>query len=125
MRYFLLAIALLTSSSLFATPYGGLPSEMVARNAASSTIGLLYSSANAEVFSNMKAKSNFSIYNGSGSSLGVGVRSNSCASTTLDNYMIPAATGLVIEDVAMAKALCIRSLSGSSITSGTVFLSVW
>lgn len=103
----------------------GIPSQLVARDGATSTIGLLYSSASSEVFSNMAGKQNFSIFNGSGTSLGVAVRSNTCSSSSQDNFMVPANTGLVIEDVAMAKALCIRSLSGNSITTGVVLLSVW
>lgn len=120
------ALALCFQLHLFAEPIPGIPSTLVTRDAASVPVGTDYGGANTSVFSNMAGKKNFSIYNGSSTVIAVGVRSNSCSiANTSDNFVIPGSTGLVIENVAMAKALCLRSLAGSSAAAGTIYLSVW
>lgn len=128
MKRLLLGVALLCLTNLSLAAGGdfvGIPSTMVTRNTATTPVGLLYTSQGSSIFTEMSGKMNFSIFNGSGTSLAVAVRSNECTSSTQDNFMVPANTGLVIEDIAMAKAFCARSISGNSITSGTILLSVW
>ena len=106
--------------------YPGLPTTMVQKNASTTTIGLLYSSTGATVFSDLRGVSNFSIYNGSSLyDIALSVRSNSCDLAVNDHFMIPASTGLIIDGVAVGKAICLRTLGSTSITYGSVFISAW
>lgn len=120
-----LVIAALAFFSVTSFAGAGIPAELAIRNTASVNLHVSYSGPGATLLQNLKGVSTGLIYNGTSTAIAASVRSNTCGATTEDQLMIPANTGLVVENVAMAKAVCIRSLSGSSVTSGTIYATAW
>lgn len=124
MKLFLMC--LLSAQVYGAQGKAGLPATL---GRTSTIVGTHYGATGATVLSSLKGVSNIAVYNGS--SLGSvavsrGTSGLTCDVSTVDNFEVPASTGLVIEDVAINKVVCIRSLSfGSSLTSGVVSVSAW
>ena len=108
-------------------------------NPAGSNLGPTYGETNSQRFPNSTTAeiggvSYFSLYNGS--SLGsVGVafpKSNETCSSVAAAYFntqewtVPASTGFTPpKGIAIGKHVCLRSKTGSSLTSGTISLVVW
>jgi hypothetical protein len=67
----------------------------------------------------------FDIYNDTAVdiALKVNVTTLDCDSATGDTHYIPAGVGLSKDNIAIGKAICLRSL-GAAITTGTVYVSV-
>lgn len=124
----LLTISITFSSCLLLGAQGsaGVPATMAIRNSNTTIIGTAYTSSNASLGSAIKGVANIAIVNGSTlGEIAISVKGTACDSGTVDAFAIPASTSAVFEDVAVGKVICVRSLTGSNITSGKVYLSVW
>jgi hypothetical protein len=103
----------------------GVPAPMGVRVLSSVNLHVSYSGPGAQILTGLKSPSHVLVYNASAAAVAIGTRSNSCGQTTGDSYPVPANSGLVIDQTAIAKVVCVRSLSGSSVTTGTIYASAW
>lgn len=125
----LFLVALLLSPPLFAEISPGRPDPMVELDTATSNITTGYDGANAKVVSGLASPGNFQVWNETGSLIGVSVpNGNNCLVSSPDNFVVPGlgvGSGNTVPNVAVNKILCMRSLTGASITSGKVYISTW
>ncbi len=122
MKLLLLLVVLCPILSLASS---GTPSTMAIRDTSSTNLHVSYAAGTSTLLSNLQGTSHLLVYNGTSSAIAVSPRANSCGSSTTDAFMIPATSGLVLDNVAIAKAVCVRSLSGSSVTSGVIYSTAW
>jgi len=121
-----LIVGLLFATSVYAAPK--VPAPMDILNTNSNNLGTAYTDTESNVLSGLGGAQNFSVFNGStlGSIvLSFGTDGLTCDGSSVDHYLIPSETGLLVENVAINKVICLRSQTGSSITSGTISTSVW
>ena len=104
----------------------GIPATMDIRNTATTALYTVFASAGSSTFNGtLKGVSNIAIYNGTAAAIAVGLKSDTCSGSTVDSFMVPANTGFVAERAVIKKSICIRSLSGSSVNTGTIYTSAW
>lgn len=102
----------------------GVPDQMTVLGGAAQPLGPTYGHPYVSVTSN--AKNNFQVYNKSSVDLGVNVNNNTCTSENVDNFVVPATNGgVTIENVAIGRVICVRTLSGGSMSGSSVFVSRW
>lgn len=131
---FVFLLPFIVSLNLFAI--GGTPkATSLNTNTSANVLGPNYSDPNAAFFSTLRGLGNFVLINGS--SLGsiaitfpVGAETCKTLNSTLNGreFTVPASSALVIDakQIPMNKYVCVRSKSyGSSLTSGTIDLTVW
>lgn len=104
----------------------GIPTTMNIRNTATSTLWTVYASVGSSTHNGtLKGVSNVAVYNGTAAAIAIGVNTDTCGSSTVDAFVVPATTGFVAERVAIKKSICVRSVSGSSVGTGTIYTSAW
>ncbi len=103
----------------------GVPTTMANITTSTTPIWDTYALQGGSSLSQLKGVSNFAAYNGTSTAVAISVRSHTCTVATNDHYYLPASTGLVVENVAIAKSICLKALGAASINSGTVALSAW
>lgn len=103
----------------------GVPAAMKTMLLSSAGIGPSYTNGTPTAFSTLQGVSRVSIYNGSAASIAFSVNTDTCTASSRDAFMVPASVGLVVENVAVHKAICVRSLSGASVSSGSIYVSAW
>jgi len=96
------------------------------RDASGTAIPTAYGSAGAEVFSGLSSRSNIAVINNSSADIGIslGTTSSNCSGGT-DNAIVPATGSSVFTGISINTKVCLRSLSGSTISSGFVRTMVW
>ena len=122
MKKLVLLLALLCP---FVFAESGVMVPMGLRALGTTALHVSYAGPGATLFSNLKSTSHVLVYNASAAAIAVGVRSNTCGNSTADSFPVPANSGLVVDGTVNAKAICIRSLSGASVSSGTIYASAW
>jgi hypothetical protein len=106
------------------------PFTMAIVDTSSTNITTGYDGANAEVLSGLASPENLLVWNETGLNIGVSVPTgSSCLVSSPDHFVAPgvaaSAAGVAVDDVAVNKVVCLRSLSGGTISTGTVYVSVW
>jgi len=124
----LFAILTLCTPS-FAREFIGTASSLGSLNTLTTNLGTTYNDSEGVILSSLGGKSNLMIYNGSSLgrlavSFGRGNAYQTCTGAE-DNLIVPASTGLVIEDVLINKVVCIRAAGGSAFTSGIIDATAW
>lgn len=125
MKNVLIIFGLLVSLSGFGAVSVGTPTTMNVLDTASTNLGLGYDYAASPRLTELKGVSNFFVWNATSGVVGVNVKQNTCNSSGADQYMVPATSGVFIERVAIAKSICLRSLTGSSLSSGKIYVGAW
>ena len=129
MKKIFLCLMLLSAIS-FGQTSATRPFTMVTLDTSVNNLSTGYDGANAQVFSNLSSARNLLIWNETGSNIGVSVPTgSSCEASSADNFVAPGVSGggvgVAIENVSIIKVVCLKSLSGAAITSGTVYISTW
>lgn len=124
------ALLFLFSITLLGASDPGRPFQMAIVDTSSNNITTGYDGANAEVLSDLASPKNILVWNETGSNIGVSVPNGSaCDVSSQDNFIAPGIAGSVsgfsADQVAINKVVCLRSLSGGAISTGTVYVSVW
>lgn len=85
-----------------------------------------YDGANALAVSGLGGATAVMVWNETSDNIGVSIPSGSaCDVSNPDHFIAPATNGVTAEWVSVNKIICLRSLSGSTINSGNVYVSTW
>ena len=104
----------------------GIPATIDIRNTATVPLFTAYNVVGSSLFNKTLAgKANIAIYNKTAAEIAIGTMSDVCNGATVDSFVIPANSGLVVERVAVKKSICVRSVTGSSVGSGSIYSSAW
>ena len=104
------------------------PSQGVVNNRDTSVtnIPVAYGSAGSEVITGNTGKSNLAVINNSAADLAYSLSTVTAnCSGGVDNAIVPATGSSVFKDIQLNTVICVRSLSGSPVASGTVRTMVW
>lgn len=113
----------------FATSTATRPFVMATIDTSSDNITTGYDGANAEVLSDLANPTHILVWNETESNVGVSLSLDTCNAQSPDHLIAPGVTGtgagVSADEIAIKKIVCLRSLSGSSITSGLIYVSTW
>ena len=106
------------------------PFTMAIVDTSATNITTGYDGADAEVLSALGSPENIMVWNETGLNIGVSLPTgNSCLVSSPDHFIAPgvaaSAAGVAVDAVAVNKVVCLRSLSGGTISTGMVYVSVW
>lgn len=123
--------ALFVFLTLCSLSFGGLgvPFTMAIVDTASTNLTTGYDGAAAQVQSNLANVGHVLVWNGTGSDIAISLPSgSSCEAGSPDHLVSPGiagGSGVAADDISVNKVVCLRSLTGGAISSGTVYVSVW
>jgi len=129
-EFFMKAIFLLLSFCTLSFAAGvGTPFTMAIVDTTSSNITTGYDGAAAAVKTNLAGAKHLLVWNAIGDDIGVSLPDAAgCVVSSPDNFIVPGVAGgggVGVDDVSINKHVCLRSLSGGTISSGAVYVSAW
>ena len=124
---FLLWVIYTSGISYGVSGSAGVPTAVYTRDANTSKLGPGFDENAGEIFSGLKGINNIYAYNGSSlGHMGLSVVGNSsCLPGSTTHLAVPPSTGVLFDNLAVGKIVCLKSLTGASITSGTLSVSAW
>jgi len=125
----LLSIMLFASMS-YAADTATRPFTMAIVDTSSTNITTGYDGAGAMVMSGLASPRNILVWNETELNIGVSLPTGTtCVVSSPDHLIAPgilgAASGVSADKIAIGQVVCLRSLSGGTISTGDVYVSVW